>query len=184
MVRSRLVADQLGAEASVGGQRRIVDWAALAVAVERSGRRAEFLAAFWDAGWAGAGRWTDPVFPQFFWNGQDCGMTETAQHAAAAVVGADLLDDTVLRVILAPWRAATADGWPADMLGPNQGRLFSFLDRVARLSIAEARVIAAAWWPPEEDDPVWRTYDEPTARQVRLMPHRDRSEPGGRPTIG
>jgi hypothetical protein len=170
MARCYFVAAQMGAGASVGDLRRVFDGAALAATVERSGRRAEFLAAFWDAGRAGARHWTDPVFPQFFWNDKHSWTTtEAAQHAAAATVVADLADAAVLRPILAPWRAATSDVWPAGMLGPNQDRLLAFLGRVASLSIADARVIAAAWWPPEEDDPVWRTYDEPTARQVVLL---------------
>lgn len=168
--RCQYIASQMGAQRSVGGLHPLFDQQAIAAAVERSGRRAEFLAAFWDAGRAGAALWADPVFIQYFW--QDAGsgtMTEAAQYAAAAAVVGDLLDDATMSPILRLWRGATSENWPAGILGSNQDRLLAFLDRVGALTIVDARVIAAAWWPPEEDDPVWRTYDEPAARQVRLL---------------
>ena len=110
MARAEYVAGQLGARRFVGGLRDALGLAAVAAAAERSGRRAEFLAAFWDAGREGVWRWGDPIFLKFFWNNRfEGGITEAAQYAAAATVVADLVDENVLRPILAPWRAATGE---------------------------------------------------------------------------
>jgi len=169
MVRCRAAAIRLGSEPSVGGLYRAFDRVAISDAVSRTSRRPEFLAAFWDAGRAGADAWADPVNLAHFWNDNRHGtMTEAGQMAAAATVVADALDPVLLRLVLTPWKDA-AGPWPEGALGPNQDQLLRFFDRIGELTTDEARAVAAAWWPPEEDDPVWRTYDDSTARQVRLL---------------
>ncbi len=114
-------------------------------AVQATGRRPEFLGAWWDAARAGIRQWCDPMFPMYFWNDWGHGnATECAMLAASAQVVADRIAPSLLASAQAPWRAAF-DGLPAGLLGPHHATIEAMAARFALLDVPQALAMADAW---------------------------------------
>jgi hypothetical protein len=121
----------------------VYDRAEVLAAVASSRRRAEFLAAWWDAAALGAGTWAND---EFFW--QDAhhgGATQCAMLAARVQVVADLVAPETLAAAQAPWRAAF-EGLPAGLLGPRQATIEAMATRFASLTTSDALTMADAWY--------------------------------------